>query len=410
MKMFDGTPRWYRAVVWTALLFVIWQAANSKVVWAADAIALSEPWRFVDESKPGAPIATGMLATTLEDAPVKVAARFTLSSTMQALALQLYDAELSALPLAQVDELRYCTRLVDGLRPYAVTLQINIDTDVRDGNRNWQGRLVYTPSYNGAVIQGEWQCWNTLVGKWWATGGPIAEYANVESPQPLGTLLARFPNLGIHESYSAVVLKAGDGWNYFQGEASPVVIVVEGERIEVAFGAAPQDGSQDNQVLLPVVFNEPQVSPQNENSRNKDKEKSAKNGKEQGKKDDKKENGRWRAVEWDDLRWGDFDWSSIDWEKIDWAFLDWEAFGWPDAQADEIRAFVEDVKQCKNKGWQEMGFNRPGDCVAYYVQAHTPAGHEWENLNWDDLNWNNYEWGRVWNNRDDRKWYDRRED
>lgn len=57
---------------------------------------------------------------------------------------------------------------------------------------------------NGVVIQGEWQCWNTLVGKWWATGGPVAQYATVDNPQPLGTPWARFPKLGINRIYSAV--------------------------------------------------------------------------------------------------------------------------------------------------------------------------------------------------------------
>lgn len=210
--MLHSTSKWVQktrywqalgqTLVWLGLvaLLLAWHTTDAHARWAADTVVLSEPWGFVDESKPGAPPVRGELALTNGQAPTPVAARFTISSTMQALALQLNDAELAGLPLAQVDELRYCTRLDAGPRPYAVTLQLNIDADVSDDDNGWQGRLVYTPSHNGAVIQGEWQCWNTLVGKWWATGGPVAQYAAVDNPQPLGTLLARFPNLGIHHA------------------------------------------------------------------------------------------------------------------------------------------------------------------------------------------------------------------
>ena len=247
-KMRVQKHRWWRPLLWAGLLaltlLMAWQVATLRALQAAESeagtVALSDAWRFVDESKPGAPLVTGTLATTTADAPTQVAASFVLSSTMQALALQWDDAELAGLPLGQVEELSYCTRLVEGLRPYAVTLQLNVDADVTDGDNSWQGRLVYTPSYNGAVIQGEWQCWNTLVGKWWATGGPLAAHATVDNPLPLGTLLAHFPNLGINATYSVVALKAGDGWNAFRGEASPVVIAVEGARLDVAFGTPPQ--------------------------------------------------------------------------------------------------------------------------------------------------------------------------
>lgn len=72
--------------------------------------AANELWNFVDESKPGAPVVKGELVVAAEQAPTAVAARFAISSTMQALALQLNDAELAGLPLFEVDELGYCTR------------------------------------------------------------------------------------------------------------------------------------------------------------------------------------------------------------------------------------------------------------------------------------------------------------
>jgi hypothetical protein len=383
--------RWWRPLLWAGLLalsfMLAWQVVTSGALLAADAVALSDPWRFVDESKPGSPLATGDLATTAAEAPTQVAARFNISSTMQALALQLYDAELGGLPLAQVDELGYCTRLVDGPRPYAVMLQLNIDADVTDGDNSWQGRLVYTPSYNGAVIQGEWQCWNTLVGKWWATGGPVADHATAASPLPLGTLLAHFPNLGINATYSVVALKAGDGWSNFQGEASPVVIGVEDERINIAFGTAPQDNVDGNSVLLPVLLNEPQDKPQ-------DKPQAiSKNNNNKEKKEPKNQR---IAVDWGDVNLANFDWESFDWDKVDWEHIDWEAFGWGgDERAEVVRAFVDDVKQCQEKGWEEMGFHDAGACVAYYAKEHTPA-----HLAPAHLDWNVFEWGNSWNDDD----------
>jgi hypothetical protein len=386
--MFHSTPGWWRPLLWAGLLtlalIAVWQAATSGMLLAADAIALSEPWRFVDESKPGTPPIGGELAAATTDAPSHVAARFNINSTMQAVALQLSDADLGGVPLAQVEELGYCTRLVDGPRPYAVTLQINIDADVTDGDESWQGRLVFTPSYNGAVIQGEWQCWNTLVGKWWATGGPLAAKAPVDNPQPLDTLLAHFPNVGINGSYSVVALKAGDGWEYFQGEASPVVIGLGGERINIVFGTAPQENSPEDslgdEILLPVLFNQPALQ---NNGGNRNQGNNNKDGKDE-KKESKKEN-------WSEVNWADFDWNQIEWEKVDWEHLDWGAFGWSDERVEALRAFVEDVKGCKGKGWQEMGFHDAGACVAYYVQAHTPS----------DVNWDDFEWGR--NNRSHRE-------
>jgi hypothetical protein len=386
--------RWWRPLLWAGLLALMlllaWQAATSAIVQAAVPVSLAEPWHFVDESKPGAPAAQGELTMTATvdgtTAPTEIAARFQLRSTMQALALQYQGPELAGLRLSQIEELSYCTHGIDGPRPYAVMLQLNVDADVTDGDYSWQGRLVYTPAYNGAVIQGEWQCWNTLTGKWWATGGPVAAYAPVDSPQSLGTLLAHFSNLGMSASTSAVILKAGDGWSDFEGEASPVVIGVEGERARLAFSVE----MEPNSVLLPVVYQEPEQSPQaqdkkdNKNKDNKDKAK------------EEKKNNAWRAVEWGEINWDDFNWEDFEWDKVDWEHLDWGAFGWStfgwngdrEKRTEAVRAFVADVKQCKKGGWEEMGFKNQGECVAYYAQEFTPSG---------------FGWGLDWNDRDGRK-------
>lgn len=59
--------------------------------------------------------------------------------------------------------------------------------------------------------------------------------------------------------------------------------------------------------------------------------------------------------------------------------------------ADAIQAFVEDVKQCKDDGWEEMGFISPGLCVAYYAEAHAPSNVEWSHRDWA-RGWDNDDW------------------
>jgi hypothetical protein len=326
---------------------------------------------------------------------------------MQALALEYDGAELGGLPLAQVEELSYCTRLVDGPRPYAVMLQLNVDADVTDGDKSWQGRLVYTPSYNGAVIQGDWQCWDTLVGKWWATGGPVAAQATVDNPQPLGTLLAQFPNLGVHADYSVILLKAGDGWSNFQGEASPVVLSIEGERSRLAFGTV----AEQNAVLLPVVYQEPTQTPtpnvddkKNGEKEKPEKEKPEKEKEKKEKEEKEKEVEKDRTFELGSFNWADFDWENFDWDKVDWEHLDWSAFGIDasnNERAEALRAFIADVEQCKEGGWEEMNFHSPGACVAYYIQQHTPDDLRWD-FNWGDRDWSEFDWNdSKWNGRND---------
>jgi len=222
----------------------------------------------------------------------------------------------------------------------------------------------------------------------------------VDNPQALATLLARFPHLGVNAAYGVIALKAGAGWSYFQGEASPVVIGVEGDKIDIAFATAPHDNAHGEEVLLPVLMNQAPTpeAPQNHGhskKQNKDKKKLEKptatpQVEQEVEQTEKKFD--WRATDWATAHWGAFDWQNFDWDKVDWEHLDWGAFGWGGSEhAEAIRAFVADVQQCKENGWQTLGFHGAGDCVAYYIKAHTPA----------DLDWSKFGWGRNWMNQDD---------
>jgi hypothetical protein len=422
------------AMLLTLVFLVVLQttafAASHAATEAAAIYPLDDHWRFVDESKPGAPAAAGQWAATTAEVPTEVVARFTLSSTMQASTLQLHNSALAGQALARLDGLDYCTHLIDSPLPYAAMLQLNIDADVTDGDRSWQGRLVYVPADNGAVIQNEWQCWDTLVGKWWATSGPVAAHAPMGNPQPLGTLLAHFPNLGVHPDYSAVVLKAGPDWSYFQGEASPVSFSVDGAQTFLAFDVAPSS----SQVLMPVVYQEPTQASQPENatpqeqpevdtsssegsdtgSDEQDNDKS-KDEEKQRKKDKKsKEEKAWEKIKWDDLNWDDFDGSGFNWTKVDWESIDWENLAqrgltWKneDLGRDEaIRLFIADVEQCSDERWEDVGFDSRGECVAYYIALHISLEYDWgEWYQWGELgntDWGNFDWSNNrWNNNRD---------
>lgn len=367
--------------------FIIWRAwvgLAALLLWlgwttpAHAALGDGVQWIFLDEGKPGAPPARGSWVATTETAPTEVAARFTLSSTMQSLALHLASPELNGVRLVDLNTLDYCTRLVEGNRPDAVMLQLSVDVDVTDTDYAWQGRLVYVPAHNGAVVQGEWQCWRTLGGKWWATSGALAELAPADSPQPLGVLIARYPNLGLHPDVSPIVLKAGDGWNPFVGEAGPVMVGSGGARTIYAFGPA----DTPDQTWVPVVMQQPVAQPadaaaptptpmpdtvnvedEQDAARNRgdngdrddDDGKDDKDGKKDKKDKDKKDKDKKDKEKKDKKEKRDKD------EK--------KNRGDDNRGNDDNQDRRAQVDACRADGWSSLGFRNQGQCVASYNRA-----------------------------------------
>jgi hypothetical protein len=113
-----------------------------------------------------------------------------------------------------------------------IALQFNVDADVTDGDFSWQGRLVFepanTPAYSGILATDVWQEWDTLQGNWWATGNPIKVSCSQGAPCTWGQILTLFPNVGIHPTLGAIILKAGSGWNCIHnGYVDGVIIVLD---------------------------------------------------------------------------------------------------------------------------------------------------------------------------------------
>jgi hypothetical protein len=143
--------------------------------------------------------------------------------------------QFTGVRLDAIRTLQYQTfrQSVDQGNNLAIALQLNVDFDLTDQAEFYQGRLVFEPYQQGggAVVQDVWQTWNTLSGRWWGTkstvwrnGVSVSNPCVQSNPCTLATLLAAFPNIGIHHRYGAIVLKAGSGWSGFRGNVDALVI------------------------------------------------------------------------------------------------------------------------------------------------------------------------------------------
>ncbi len=112
----------------------------------------------------------------------------------------------------------------------AIALQINVDYDLTDNDTSWQGRLVFEPYHTGAAVLSQtWQTWDTMSGAgWFATGAPGNGSCPMSSPCTWAQVLANWPNAGVHDVHSGIMLKAGSGWTGFDGNADQLVIGVNG--------------------------------------------------------------------------------------------------------------------------------------------------------------------------------------
>ena len=113
----------------------------------------------------------------------------------------------------------------------ALSLQINTDYDLTDGNVDWQGRLVYEPTNAGLTVLGQtWQTWDTLAGNWWASGAPGNTVCPQNDPCTWAEVLSNFPNAGVHLDLGAVLIKAGGPWTGgFWGATDNLNIEIDGQ-------------------------------------------------------------------------------------------------------------------------------------------------------------------------------------
>jgi hypothetical protein len=138
-----------------------------------------------------------------------------------------------------ITDLRYWTyrQSADAGNNLAIALQVNADFDLTDRSSGYQGRLVFEPyqGVGGTVLSGTWQEWDARSGMWWGTKSTVVRGGlSVTNPCVQATpctwskLLATFPNVGVHATYGAIVLKAGSGWSTFRGNVDALTISVNG--------------------------------------------------------------------------------------------------------------------------------------------------------------------------------------
>ena len=135
--------------------------------------------------------------------------------------------------LADIDAMSYWAYRTSGSSSaLAVALQFYIDLDVTDIWTFYQGRLVYEPYRNGSPSTGVWEQWDAInsgSAVWWATDlAATFSGCTQSSPCMLNTLLASYPNAGIHASYPGIGFKAGSGWANFDGNVDQFVITISG--------------------------------------------------------------------------------------------------------------------------------------------------------------------------------------
>jgi hypothetical protein len=156
--------------------------------------------------------------------------------------------------LRDVTKLTYWTYRQFGAPPFAIALQFNVDRDLTDIDETYQGRIVYEPYYTHAVLPGAWQRWNTqddaLLGNWWFTRAPQNTPGTgcaISDPCTWSEVLAKFPNVGVHRTFGAVVLKAGGGWlGGFVGNTDALVVGVSGSNTVYDFEPDDNDDEDDD--------------------------------------------------------------------------------------------------------------------------------------------------------------------
>lgn len=150
-------------------------------------------------------------------------------------------------PLSEFETLEYSYYVTDssGTGP---SFQMGIDFDLTDNEEGFQGRMVYVPSAQGAVTEGDWVTVDLLAdngtGNWFftcATARPVcransgglctqADFCNFSE------IVAAFPNIGIHSvgeegtgaGFGLIGMKVGSGEGAVDANVDAVRIKLEG--------------------------------------------------------------------------------------------------------------------------------------------------------------------------------------
>ncbi len=147
------------------------EAETTQVVKAADT-----SWVFFPEGTTGGQ--TGSYVTGPATPPSGTgSAQLAVTASNQGMALG--KVFLAGTHLDRLTQFAYSSDQPSG--SVAASLQMTVSYD---GNPTFQGRLVYEPTYSVGSVPAGWQRWNTLTGKWWATGGAGDDPGNCPQSTP----------------------------------------------------------------------------------------------------------------------------------------------------------------------------------------------------------------------------------
>ena len=188
-------------------------------------------WAFINDQTNGA--GSGAMVDGPSTAPLGLgSAQLTATSSTDG---QILEVAAPSIKFANLTSLSYST-YQDPANPStatAIALQFNVDKDVTDADNSWQGRMVYEPYNNngGSVPLGSWSMWDALNsgnGKWWfsSSASKFGGQCGQAAPCTMTQILSLFPNIGIHPTLGAIVLKAGSGWASFSGNVDHLVMGV----------------------------------------------------------------------------------------------------------------------------------------------------------------------------------------
>jgi hypothetical protein len=195
-------------------------------------------WQFYDDQHDSVCVATTKCGMVVgPDVPMMGSGSAELATQSNTDGVALLYAGYGGTRFDSITTLKYSTyrQSADPGNDLAIALQMNVDYDLSDNTESYQGRLVFEPyqGSGGGVNQGVWQTWDAKAGKWWGTKSSVPTNGVLHSnpcvqatPCTWSQLLAAFPNVGVHRTYGAVVLKAGSGWSSFRGNVDGLTIAI----------------------------------------------------------------------------------------------------------------------------------------------------------------------------------------
>jgi hypothetical protein len=215
-------------------------------------------WAFVNEGANG----SGMMVDGPGVPPLGTGSA---ELTVDSLGRQILVKAAPGVKLADITDLSYSTYQQTGTPLLEITLQFNIDADITDANNAFQGRLVYEPylSSPNALLTGVWQTWAPMTGEWWASpnaASPIDEACPQSNPCTWAELITAFPNIGIHPTLGAYILRAGGPWGGgFTGNTDAFTIGFGGNTTTYNFDQdepdTDLDGVIDTEDNCPLISN-----------------------------------------------------------------------------------------------------------------------------------------------------------